>query len=193
MKTETDPLGLVTSYVYDYEEGQGEAGRLIRIEYPQVENENGLLVTPKVTYSYNAFGLLESETDLQGRITRYVYTQGTADEASGGANARFAPGVIPVPGLLTQMIEDFGDAAHLNLITSYKDFDAQGNPQTVVDPRGNVTRYSYDALGRLLTITEPLGEVTKYEYDSNGNLVRQITGYTAKWRNRAQPVDAIHL
>jgi RHS repeat-associated protein len=179
IKTETDPLGHVTTYIYDYEANQGNAGHLIRVEYPQVTDHTGAAVTPKVSYSYNALGLLDSETDQQGLVTKYIYTQGTADEASSGANARFAPGVTPVPGLLTQIVEDFGDAAHLNLTTTYRDFDAQGNAQTESDPRDNFTRYTFDALGRTLTMTDPLGEVTKYEYDSRGNLTRTTIGYTA--------------
>lgn len=178
-KTETDPLGQVTTYIYDYEENQGNAGHVIRIQYPQVANESGNLVTPKVSFTYNALGLLESATDMQGIITRYTYSQGTADEASGGANAHFAPGVTPVSGLLIQMIEDAGDVTHLNLTTTYKDYDAKGNAQTVTDPRGNTTNFTYDTLGRLLTSTAPLGEVTKYEYDSRSNLLRLTLGYTA--------------
>lgn len=177
LKSVTDPLGQVTTFFYDYEEGLGEAGHLLRIEYPQVVDETGNAVTPKEFFTYNALGLLESETDLQGNVTKYLYTQGTPDEASGG-NARFAAGVTPVPGLLTQVIENFGDSTHLNLTTIFKDFDAQGNAQTEIDPRGNITRYTYDALGRVLSMTDPLGQVTKNEYDNRGNPVRLITDYT---------------
>ena len=41
LKTETDPLGHTTTYVYDYEEGAGEAGKLIRVEYPRVQDDTG--------------------------------------------------------------------------------------------------------------------------------------------------------
>ena len=51
LKTHTDPLGNTTTYVYDYEEGVGEAGKLIRVEYPPVANENGIPFFPVVPTS----------------------------------------------------------------------------------------------------------------------------------------------
>ncbi|MCP4590136.1 MAG: hypothetical protein GY842_05290, partial [bacterium] len=83
VKTATDPLGRTTAYVYDYEEDVGQAGNLIRVEYPPVV-DGSLVVTPTVHYGYNAWGLPEIETDERGTVTRYTYTQGTPDEASDG-------------------------------------------------------------------------------------------------------------
>ncbi|HYN89374.1 MAG TPA: right-handed parallel beta-helix repeat-containing protein, partial [Ardenticatenaceae bacterium] len=178
LKTETDALGRTTTYVYDYEEGVGEAGKLIRTEYPAVRDENGNTVTPMVRRTYNALGLLESKTDERGTVTRYVYTQGTPDEAAGGANPLFAAGVTPVPGLLTRVIEDAGDATHLNLTTLHKEFDAAGHALTVVGPNGAATHFTYDAQGRKATETDALGIVTRYEYDGRGNMVTRIVDYT---------------
>ncbi|MCW5844574.1 MAG: right-handed parallel beta-helix repeat-containing protein, partial [Caldilinea sp.] len=179
LKTETDPLGNTTTYVFDYEEGAGNAGNLIRIVYPSVPDENGGIQTPMVHYTYNGLGLLETETDARGTVTRYVYTQGTPDEASGGANARFAPGVSPVPGLLTQVIQDYGDGGHLNITTISKDFDGMGNAQTVIAPNGAATHYAYDLMGRVSAETDALGFVTTYRYDNQGNLIRKVRDYTA--------------
>ena len=178
LKTETDPLGHTTTYVYDYEEGAGEAGKLIRVEYPQVQDDTGALVTPMVRYTYNALGLLETETDERGVVTKYLYSQGTPDEAYGQPGALFAQGVTPVPGLLTKVIQDFGDASHLNVSTITRDFDGAGNARITVAPNSAITRYTFDAMGRKLTDTDALGIVTKYEYDGKGNLVRQVRDYT---------------
>jgi YD repeat-containing protein len=93
LKTKTDPAGNVTTYVYDYEEGVGEAGNLIRIISPAVADERGVLATPTISYSYNALGLVETATDARGVVTRYIYTQGTPEEAE----TLFAPGLPPVP------------------------------------------------------------------------------------------------
>ncbi len=200
VKTETDPLGHTTVYVYDYETGAGTAGNLVRVEYPAVPDENGQVVTPTVRTTYNALGLKETETDQRGTVTKYVYTQGAPDEAAGGANPLFAQGVTPIPGLLTKVIEDYGAAPHLNVTTVYKEFTAFGKPMTVFGPNhgagagascatcgaggggavgGTVTHYTYDAWGRALTETDALGIVTKYEYDARGNLVRKTADYTA--------------
>ncbi len=100
IKTKVDPMGNITTYVYDYEEdAEGEGvGNLIRIEYPPVEDEYGVVQVPAVSYTYNAWGLVDTETDPRGTVTRYVYTQGIPDEADGGATPLFAPGVTRFPG-----------------------------------------------------------------------------------------------
>jgi RHS repeat-associated protein len=155
IKTVTDPTGAVTTYLYDYENGVSEAGRLIRIDYPAIEIDGSGVYTPTVHYSYNALGLLETATDEAGIITRYSY-----DAA----------------GRLTQMIENEGG---LNLTTTFQDFDAAGCPQTVVHPRNNRYRYSYDSWGRVLTETDPLDVITRYSYDGRGNVIRTVADYTA--------------
>ena len=181
VKTVTDPEGNVTTYIYDYEEDPNEAGsgNVIRIEYPDVENENGDPVTPTVSYSYNAAGQVSSVTDEAGTITRYIYTSGSADEAFGGATPLFQDGVSPVPGLLTQVIEDEGGA---NQTTTYSDFTALGKPGTVTGPGccggGEVMYLTYDDLGRVKTKTDALGIVTTYAYDANGNVSQTIADYT---------------
>lgn len=183
IKTATNPLGNTTTYFYDYEDASavGEAGKLIRVEYPSVENESGQVVTPTVSLTYNQWGLIETETDTRGTVTKYVYTQGTPDEASNGSNPLFAPGVTPVPGLLTQIIEDFGGE---NITTIYQNFDAAGNPQSQLDPRGNPTLYTYDALNRLLTEEDALAYVSKYEYDGQSNIIKMVRDYTVSTTGR---------
>jgi RHS repeat-associated protein len=180
VKTETDPLGHTTTYFYDYELGLGEAGKIIRIVYPPVKNESGVMVTPTVNYTYTVMGLKAAETDARGAVTKYLYTQGTSDEAYGQPNARFAQGVTPVPGLLYQVILDFG---RINETTTYRNFDAAGNPQTMIQPGGLTARYTYDAWNRVLTEENALGVVTQYEYDRRGNLLRKIQDYGAGQRN----------
>jgi RHS repeat-associated protein len=171
IKTVTDPSGNTTTYVYDYEEGEGEAGRLIRIEYAPVSLANGQIVTPTTSYTYNQWGLLETETDASGRVTRYVYTQ---DSDTG----LFLPGVSPLPGLLTQVIH--GDNTTIPLVTIYKDFNAQGQALTVIHPGGeNITRYAYDNWGRVISETNGVGTTTLYTYDDQGNLLQQVEDYTA--------------
>jgi YD repeat-containing protein len=60
------------------------------------------------------------------------------------------------------------------LETTYSDFDPRGNPQTVTDPNGRATAFTYDAAGRVKTVT-PLGPGTTtitFTYDVDGNLTR---------------------
>ena len=155
LKSKTDPLGNTTTYIYDYEEGVSEAGRVIRIQYPAVVVDGGGTDIPTVHYTYNALGLLATVTDEAGVVTRYTY-----DAA----------------GRLTQMVENEGG---LNLTSVFQNFDAAGRPQTIIGPRNNTYRYTYDTWGRVSTETDPLGVVTQYGYDGRGNIIRTTTDVTA--------------
>ncbi len=184
IKTITDPEGNVITYIYDYEMAAGLAGHLVQIVYPAVADEVGNIVTPTVSYTYNNLGLLASFIDERDIVTEYIYTEGTAEEASNGSNPLFAPGVAPVPGLLTQVIEDAGDSSHLNLTATYQEFDAVGNPQLIIEPRGELYQYAYDEMGRVVREENGLGFVTTYAYDDRGNLIQEIEGDTPASRQR---------
>ena len=133
--SETDPNGNTTDFIYDYQAGAGDSGRLVQITYPQVDDGFGILVRPVMKMTYNKWGQLESEIDPLGTITRYIYTQGSADEASSGQNPLFAAGVTPVPGLLTEVIRDYDGES---LATVYHEFDGAGNPGLVIaSPMGS--------------------------------------------------------
>ena len=61
------------------------------------------------------------------------------------------------------------------LETTFSSFDARGNPQTVTDPNGRITTFTYDAVGRVKTVTPPYaggGSTITSTYDVDGNLVR---------------------
>jgi RHS repeat-associated protein len=61
------------------------------------------------------------------------------------------------------------------LETTFASFDARGNPQTVTDPNGRTTTFTYDAAGRVKTVTPPYaggGSTITSTYDVDGNLVR---------------------
>ena len=61
------------------------------------------------------------------------------------------------------------------LETTFSDFDTRGNPQTVTDPNGRVTLFTYDGEGRVKTMTPPFsggGSTITSTYDVDGNLVR---------------------
>ncbi|RKY56172.1 MAG: hypothetical protein DRP96_11545, partial [Candidatus Neomarinimicrobiota bacterium] len=188
VKSKTDPLGYTTVYTYDHEIGQGERGLPVVVQYPPVEDESGDIVTPTVTYEYNAYGKVVRETDVMGVVTCYTYTQGTAEEATDGT---FAPGVTPVPGLLTKVVRDCGG---LDQTTTYRLFDAAGNPQSItgfgaesagcpscsVGQRATAvheTRLAYDGLNRVISRTNAAGVTTIFEYDGDGNLTRKVEDY----------------
>ncbi len=178
VKTQTDPMGNTTTYIYDYEKGVGSAGNIVEEILPAPGGRNA--DPPKYQYTYNAWGLLETVTDPAGVVTRLFYTQGTPDESISGV---FVAGVTPVPGLLTRVVRDYGDAAHLNMTTTYTAFNARGLPGKITGSGccsgWDYALYTYDPMGQLLTETNPNGIVTRYGYDSNGALVQKIQDYTA--------------
>lgn len=63
-------------------------------------------------------------------------------------------------GNLIQVIDGNGNK------TEYKDYNALGQYQTLIDPRGYTWGYTYDAHGNRLTSTTPLGYITEYTYDT---------------------------
>lgn len=177
LKSITTPTGETTTYIYDYEETAESAGRVIRIEYPTVQDETGNDVQPTKSYTYNTLGLIETVTDERGMVTRYLYTQGIAAEAGTGATPLFLPGVVPVPGLLTQIIKDEGGIARTTIA---KDFTEAGLPTTMIEAGGQtITTYTYDSMNRMTTTTNALGIVTALAYDNRGNLIERVEDYTA--------------
>jgi YD repeat-containing protein len=89
-------------------------------------------------------------------FTKYVY-----DSESGFRTA-------------AQRYLDGPTSAHLD--TLYADFDARGHPETVTDPNGRVTTFTYDMVGRVKTATPPWSgtgtSTVTFTYDVDGNLTR---------------------
>ena len=59
----------------------------------------------------------------------------------------------------------------LGQVTTLSNYDANGRPQSIVDPNGLATTLAYDVRGRL-TSRNVGGELTSYGYDPAGQLVR---------------------
>ncbi len=109
---------------------------------------NGSAYSYTTTYSYDANGKLHTidgpRTDVSD-VTTYNYD--------------------PSTGYLTSMTQP------LIGTTFYSNFDNLGNPQTVTDPNGNSTTYTYDTNGRVSTVKAP-GDAnpTQYFYVSGGKI-----------------------
>nr|WP_237158887.1 RHS repeat-associated core domain-containing protein [Shewanella khirikhana] len=66
------------------------------------------------------------------------------------------------------------ETVNATLVYQYADFNALGDAQSLIDPRGKHWKYTFDAEGRVLTETDPLLRKTTYQYDKVGNLVKVI-------------------
>jgi RHS repeat-associated protein len=177
IKTAIDPKGKVTSYTYDYETGPPQywPGNLLRITYPTAGG-----TTPRVDFSYNAYGQVEMVTDPNGVMTKYVY--------------------YPETGYLKQIINDFG-SGKLNITREFE-YDNVGNVTVIKDGLGHAAMFQYNALNQVVRAISPVpfNYITRYSYDETNNLKRverqaddngsnwQTTSYTYNIVDRVESI-----
>jgi RHS repeat-associated protein len=127
-----------------------------RIEMGQTLDEAGAVIERTATtfFRYNAAGKLETvDGPREGQsFTRHHY------DANGHRDwtRRYLAG---------------DGSAYLQ--TSFGSFDARGNPETVTDPNGRVTTFTYDAASRVKTVTPPFsggGSTLTFHYDVDGRI-----------------------
>jgi len=108
--------------------------------------------------------------------TRFRYdADGRVLTESGPRPENYTEHVYDSAGNRTATRRYLNGPASAYLETTFASFDARGNPQTVTDPNGRVTTFTYDAAGRMKTITPPYpggGTTITSTYDVDGNLVR---------------------
>jgi len=154
--------GNITTKVYDKE------GRLLTV------TADG----KTTTYAYNDNGSRQSVTYQNGAKESYTYYGN---------------------GLVKTLTNTKADGSVIDSITvngaavtySYV-YDSAHNMTSKMDIKGTTT-YTYDGLNRLETVTEPTGKVTMYTYDKAGNRLTQavtngpttqVTTYTYSEQNR---------
>src|SRR5574337_362734 len=137
--------------------------------------------TVVTTNVYNTNGTLQTttETGLLDVVTAYSYTTTYAyyTAADGIRNGLLKSidgprtDVLDITNYYYDPITGYRTSIQQPLIgtTSYSSFDSLGNPQTVTDPNGNATAYTYDAIGRVTSVKAP-GDTaaTQYFYISGG-------------------------
>lgn len=185
-----DANGNIT--IYEYDQWKNETGvtypdgtRTIRKFHSQwsvpVSETNQKGVT--TAYDYETHGnlmeLVEAKGTPQEKTTRYIYDEyGQIKSKSIGESAANDTDIATTQyeydqyGNVTQIIDPEGN------ITKYSDYDALGNAQTITDARANVLpvneRYSwkntYDAAGNLLTRRDPYNKGETYTYTKTGDL-----------------------
>ena len=58
-----------------------------------------------------------------------------------------------------------------------KPVDGFGDVQSITDPLGHVTKWTYDQDRNRVTATDPNGNQTKYVYDGGNRMTQEIDGY----------------
>jgi YD repeat-containing protein len=116
--------------------------------------------------------------------TQYTYNaNGQVTSISGPTTANYTAYTYdPTTGYRTAVQRYVNGSGSTHLDTTYSNFDALGNPQTVTDPNGQVTTFTYDILSRVKTVKPPYpsneysGTSTDptitFTYDVDGDLTR---------------------
>jgi RHS repeat-associated protein/uncharacterized repeat protein (TIGR01451 family) len=121
------------------------------------------------SYSYDANGALETQTDALGQVITYTY-----DALSRLTGKSYSDGSPPVTYRYDQGANGKGQRTGMD--------DGSGSTSWDYDPLGRVltetktisgtgsfrTGFGYDRLGRVRTMTYPDGEVVTYTYNSQG-------------------------
>jgi len=130
-----------------------------RIDSGFTRDETGAVVSTAytTTFTYDAAGRLTTvDGPRDENYTVHVYN--------------------PTTGQRTATRRHINGPGSAYLETVFSNFDTHGNPQTVTDPNGRATTYTYDTLGRVGTVTPPYAgagsSTTTLSYDIDGNLER---------------------
>jgi YD repeat-containing protein len=102
----------------------------------------------RMSYTYNANGIVQSVQNPAGAIVTYVSDQ---------------------VNRLTNFIDPLGN------INTYQ-YDANSRLVSVTNPLGAVWSMSYDLNGRLISATDPLGNITSYGYSENQSAFGELAG-----------------
>ena len=159
----TDPTGVFTAFEYDEHHDivamlnpAGEAIRFTRDAAGQITSVSNPLGAT-TTLEYNAAGVLTSFTNPLGARWTLTYPQQPVGDG--------APYMVRA--------HQQGDQA--------RDASVGALPESVTDPAGNTTAFTYTAGGDIATVTNAVGGTTRHEYDTFGNLVKMITAGNRVW------------
>jgi RHS repeat-associated protein len=171
--TTTDPEGRLTTNVYDTggnltQKTDPESG-ITRHTYDSAGNR--LTTTDPLgnvtTFTYDSFGHKVSETDPVGTRTTFIR------DANGNLLSTTRAGTQSTylqydgAGRLTKTMDALG---HQILVTFSAVRDGK-QPESVVDAKGQVTRFDYDGRGNLVSKTFPDGSTETNSFDAESRLL----------------------
>jgi RHS repeat-associated protein len=163
LRTRTDFMGRLTTYDYD------QNNRLLSRGYPDTAQD--------VSFTYTATGRRRTATDSRGttnydydlrdRLTTRIYSDGRKLEYTHDAQ-----------GNQTKLTAVLGATS---LATDYT-FDSLNRLETATDPQSRTYSYTYDRNGNRESLAQPNGTVTGYSYDLLNRLKTLATTHPASGR-----------
>jgi RHS repeat-associated protein len=184
--TVTDPRGAVTSTTYDDRGNLAsvttaastpQAGKTMfvydaanRVKHKITPRGNVTGADPAPftwTYTYDANGNLETETNPTAGTIAYAYDELNRRTSTTDALTHETGFGYDANSNLTSVTDP------LNRVTSYV-FDDADQLDKVTDANGKVTDYDYDGSGNHTALTTPMGFQTRWTYDADGRLASQV-------------------
>ena len=189
ISAETDALGAVQTYAYDAV-GRMTAvtdalGNVTQYAYDAGDNLAGVTDTNgnATSYTYDLNGNLTSETDALGNTIRYSYTpEGWLSKITKADAETISYEYDKTGNLTKETTSDGAVTAHAyngigELVTTTDadgetiyQYNSKGQLSYVVNPTGEVVRYTYDDYGRKTILTYPDGRTVAYAYDEMDRL-----------------------
>ncbi|QEG20491.1 putative Ig domain-containing protein [Mariniblastus fucicola] len=168
----TDPMGNVNSYTYngfDQVSSMTDAlGSTTRFEYDDRGNliaatdAAGNTTTLVRDQQGNAIQTTDalgrtflSDFDDLGRLVKMTSAEGIVQRFTHDANGQIT---------ISEVLGTDGETAS----TSSTTFDANGNPTSITDGEGGLSKFEYDQLGNLIRQIDPLGVETTSEFFADG-------------------------
>jgi YD repeat-containing protein len=177
LQTVTDPLGRVTTTVYDssrrYQQTIDPAGNIASVTYDSNGNE-ATAVDPlghTTTMVNDALGRVLQLTDAVGNLTSYAYDYSGLETTARDPLGHVTSMVYNSRGLLTKEVDAVGTAVQRTLLDTY---DADGELASSRDGDGFWSTFGYNPDGEETGATDPLGEKSQTYYDYDGEVLLSI-------------------
>lgn len=185
-----DPSGEITQFTYNQfdlpDSAKDAQENTVVLSY----NANGGLIgyndtVGTIANTYNAMGLLQTQTDHLNNTTAYEYdsngnltlvTDGDGHETvltrgpTGHVIGATDNAGVSVAFNYDVMNRVVSTSDELELVNTYA-YDSQGNISEVSGPAGLVASYDYNAVRQVTSRTDALDRTTLYEYDVARNLI----------------------
>lgn len=123
LTSQEDESLALTRFHYDHQTAPEQHGALVRVEHPPTSLPDGSIQTAENHFHSNNYGQLERETDSEGRVEAYEYTNGN----------------------LSAVVTD---PTGLNIRREF-DYDDRGNVLVQRDGEGHAVYFEFDARNRL--------------------------------------------